>query len=169
MRYKDAATQNLPENIRELLKESFDIEKKNFRKGLFITGNTGVGKTYALYAIRNHLKKFNVSCGDIENWVEVLFELKERMNSGSLRSTVNSLTSDRVVFLDDLGAEKQTEWGQEMLYLIINRIYLKGTPLFLTTNLTPEQFSERYGDRLVSRILEICEMVDIKGEDKRTQ
>jgi DNA replication protein DnaC len=167
MRYTNAKIQNLDPKIRELLKENIDPEKKVFTKGLFLTGNTGTGKTYALHAIRNHLKTFEHDCSHVENWVELLFELKEKMGKGFLAETLNGVTEKDIVFIDDMGAEKQTEWGQEMLYLIVNRLYEHENVLFLATNLSFQEFSEKYGDRLTSRICEMCEMKEIIGEDKR--
>lgn len=167
MKYKDAKTQDLEKKLRDLLKANFDSGIGRFRKGIFLTGKTGTGKTHALYAIQNHLKLHNIECSQVENWVEVLFELKEKMGKGFLRETINGITQNAVVFIDDIGAEKQTEWGQEMLYLIINRLYEAEKILFLSTNLSFEEFSEKYGDRLTSRICGMCEMKEIIGEDKR--
>lgn len=167
MRYTDAKIQNLDEKIKELLKRNLDVESSTFVKGLFLTGSTGTGKTYALHAIRKHLQTFGKDCGDVENWVELLFELKDKIAKGFLRATINDLTTFPIIFIDDIGAEKQTEWGQEMLYLIVNRIYEAEKILFIATNLSFEEFSVKYGDRLTSRILEMCEMKEIIGEDKR--
>lgn len=167
MRYSNAKTQDLDIKIRELLKANFNSEVNGFTKGIFLTGKTGTGKTYALHAIENHCLQFNLICSPVENWVEVLFELKEKMGKGFLTETVKSITENPIIFIDDIGAEKQTEWGQEMLYLIINRIYEAEKTLFISTNLSFQEFSEKYGDRLTSRICEMCEMKEITGEDKR--
>lgn len=167
MRYSNAKTQDLDQKIRNLLKQNFDSENGVFKKGIFLTGDTGTGKTYALHAIRNHIKNFGGNCDKVENWVELLFELKDKISKGYLRDTIYAITSNDVVFIDDIGAEKQTEWGQEMLYLIINRMYESERTLFIATNLTFAEFSEKYGDRLTSRICEMCEMHETTGEDKR--
>jgi DNA replication protein DnaC len=167
MRYSQAKTQDLDIKIRELLKANFNSDIEEFKKGIFLTGKTGTGKTHALYAIKNHCKDHGQPCSNVENWVEVLFELKEKMSRGSLKETISNITEKPIVFIDDIGAEKQTEWGQEMLYLIVNRLYEAEKILFLSTNLSFQEFSEKYGDRLTSRILEMCEMKEIIGEDKR--
>lgn len=167
MRYKNAKTQDLEKKLRDLLKANFNSEIGEFEKGIFLTGKTGTGKTHALHAIRNHCVDHKEDCSKVENWVEVLFELKEKMSKGFLSDTIKSITDKPIVFIDDIGAEKQTEWGQEMLYLIINRLYEAEKILFLSTNLSFEEFSEKYGDRLTSRICGMCEMKEIIGEDKR--
>lgn len=181
MRYDKVQVEDIPKVIRELLrnntveitlKEGSLRTPKELKKGLLITGITGSGKTHCVYAIRKVLNDWgdepNIS--KVENWVDFLFELKERMSSkegGGLRNTINSLISPKYVFIDDLGAENDTNWGREMLYLVINGIYIKEKILFLTTNLTMEELSKQYGDRIVDRLSELCEIVAMPDHNYR--
>lgn len=171
MRYINASTKNLDVKLRELLAKTWTPERATFSKGLFIVGTTGVGKTYALHAIRNKLIEdpnvMTSNVGDVENWIELLFELRDRISSGGVRPFVEHLMGKSFVFIDDIGAEKQTEWSQEMLYLIINKLYETNKPLFITTNLSLEEFTNKYGDRLVSRIAEMCEVKEVTGDNRR--
>ena len=169
MKFTEATTANLEPKLRDLLKENWDDERKTFRKGLFLTGGTGVGKTYALNAVRNHFRNAG-DITDVENWVELLMEVRgtfDQKNNNPLTFIKENFTSKRVVFLDDVGAEKHTEWSQEILYLIVNKLYELQKPLFLSTNLTFDEFSAKYGDRLASRLVEMCELKEITGDDKR--
>lgn len=168
-KYKDALVQNLSEDVQQVVRSNYNKEEKRVTRGVFFTGGTGVGKTYALYAIQ---KRTSELCGydatsGVENWVELLFEMKEKINSNQIRDFLSSVTSRNHIFLDDVGAEKQTEWSQEMLYLIVNRAYQANRSLFIATNLTIEEFTEKYGERITSRLVEMCEVLEIKGEDRR--
>jgi DNA replication protein DnaC len=86
-----------------------------------------------------------------------------------VRNNIKVILEKDAVFIDDLGAEKQSEWSQEMFYLVINESYENCKPLFISTNLTIEQLENQYGERIVSRLAEMCEFYEIIGEDKRTK
>ena len=60
-----------------------------------------------------------------------------------------------------------TEWGKEMLYLVINRIYNNEHVLFLTTNLTVAELIKKYGERIVDRLQHICEIIDMPNKNYR--
>jgi len=170
MKYKDAVVQNLDPRVQEVVRSHFDKENRRITKGVFFTGGTGVGKTYALHAIKRRTEEicgYN-ACSGIENWTELLFELKEKINSNQIRDFLsNQVTNRPHIFLDDVGAEKQTEWSQEMLYMIVNRAYEQCHALFIVTNLTIEEFTEKYGERITSRLVEMCEVIELTGEDRR--
>lgn len=158
MKYQDADVKKIDKKIVALLKKG--------GKGLFLFGNTGTGKTYALHAIR---KAYAVAGHKavIENWVELLLELKDRMNY--LRVALDDTLEPEIIMFDDLGSEKQTEWSQEILYTIVNRCYEKEKRIFISTNLSLEQFTLAYGDRVFSRLMEMCEPFEVKGEDRRIE
>lgn len=182
MRYDNIDVKHIPDKIREVLRENtetitydevngVDINIRTMSKGLLITGITGSGKTHCLYTIRGVVSKYEEkpSVSHVTNWVEFLFELKEQMGkiNRGLRDVINDLTFPKYIFIDDLGAEKDTEWGQEMLYLVINKIYLKEGVLFLTTNLSLEELSAKYGDRIVDRLSELCIPVEMPQKNYR--
>lgn len=174
MRYDNATYESLDQDIKDLLKQNY-VEsvldgKKKFKltKGIFITGKTGVGKTYVLHAIRKAIiEKMGGDPSNVENWVELLFELREKISKSSLTSTIEKVVDKECIFIDDLGAEKQSDWSQEMLYLIVNKAYDAEKPLFLATNLSIAEFTAKYGERIASRLLETSEMKELTGVDKR--
>ncbi len=75
--------------------------------------------------------------------------------------------STRFLVLDDLGAEKATEWVQERLYVILNHRHDQLLDTCITSNLTLDQLAERIGERTVWRIAEMCEVVAIDGPNLR--
>lgn len=151
-------------SVKEETGEEILVENK-VTKGIFLIGATGRGKTYTLHAIRKNLPREKVT--EVENWVELLFELKDKINKGFLKETVYELCRKQYFFIDDLGAEKQTEWSQEILYLIVNRLYEDNKSLFVATNLSLKEFTEKYGDRIADRLGEMCEVVELKGDNLR--
>lgn len=169
MKYTQADVKNLSPELEETLRSNYDKEARRYRKGLLLTGGTGSGKTYALHAANIRIRELggysNVS--DVENWVELLFELKDKINGGHVRAFLETVTNRNSVFLDDVGAEKVTEWSQEMMYLIVNRAYENGSTIFISTNLSLEEFTEKYGDRITSRLVEMCSVINLGDEDRR--
>ena len=69
--------------------------------------------------------------------------------------------------LDDLGAEKLSDYVRQSLYLLINRRYGDCRETIITSNLSLKQISENYGDRLASRIAGMGEELVLKGKDRR--
>lgn len=173
MRYANATIETVDEEIRKTIRNR-KVEREghpnSLSRGICIFGITGSGKTYSLYAIKNVLISWGLKkeISNVENWVELLFELKEKFSSNyGIKDTLYEITKNRYVFIDDIGAEKQTEWSQEMMYLIFNRVYQKEGILFMTSNLTVDEFTNRYGDRIASRLAEMCDIKELPQEDKR--
>lgn len=156
MKYSEADIKNVDKKIVDLLKKS--------GKGIFLFGDTGRGKTYTLYAINKRFREIGMQ-SKIENWVELLLELRERTQY--LRDAINELVNTNILMIDDLGSERQTEWSQEILYTIINIAYEREKKLFIATNLSLDEFTLRYGDRIFSRLMEMCEPYELKGKDRR--
>jgi DNA replication protein DnaC len=83
------------------------------------------------------------------------------------------LNADLLV-LDDLGAERTSEWVQETLGLVVNTRYNARRPTIFTSNLVdspdntdPQGFIFQLGARTRSRLVEMCDWVEIHGADVR--
>lgn len=72
-----------------------------------------------------------------------------------------------VLCLDDLGAEKPSEWAAQQLYLIVNARYEAARPTVVTTNRTPADLAATVGERTVSRLVEDAAWVVVGGTDHR--
>jgi hypothetical protein len=74
----------------------------------------------------------------------------------------------RILLIDDLGADrKPTEFTEEVNFRLINHRYENHMPTLITSNLLPKEISERLGDRVTSRLIEMCQRVIFKGADRR--
>lgn len=72
-----------------------------------------------------------------------------------------------VLLMDDIGAEKSSEWVAETLYVIANGRYERSLPTILTTNRPISTLRTTVGDRAMSRLLEGCTPVVVDGPDRR--
>jgi len=146
-----------------MLREWSDAVSRN---NLLLTGPVGTGKTYAaLAAVRPYL----FGCGlDVEFWpvVELLDALKpgRELADGGWRR----LAEVPVLVLDDIGAERATDWSDEQLYALVNRRWLNELPTVCTTNLPPGEMAAAVGDRMFSRLARSGAVaIEMSGEDRR--
>ena len=75
-----------------------------------------------------------------------------------------------MLIIDDLGAERKSEFMQEQVYNIIDARYRSGLPMIITTNLTIKQLTEpaEIGfSRIYDRILERCHPMELTGDSRR--
>ena len=147
---------------------NFDTMKEQ-GKGLILFGTVGTGKTYAAAAIANALIDAGVpvymtNFARIANTVSGLFEGKQEY--------YDSLNRFPLLVIDDLAAERKTEYMSEIVFNVIDSRYRAGLPLIVTTNLTAEELkhpSELGYKRTFSRLLEMCLPVKVEGKDKRIE
>jgi DNA replication protein DnaC len=69
--------------------------------------------------------------------------------------------------LDDLGAEKPSEWTCEKLLELVDERYVQARPTIVTSNLPPNKLSTHVGERVASRLAEMCTVVPVVGQDRR--
>jgi DNA replication protein DnaC len=155
MRYKDAKLEDLNKEILDA-RETAIVENK----GIFIYGDTGTGKTHSLHALSRDRSV-------VDNFVSLLSEFRDYMQKGFYFDKIKEYTNQEYVFIDDIGAEKTSEFVIEFLYVLVNKRYENMKRTVFATNLSLEDFQERYGDRIISRISEMCILVELKGGDKR--
>lgn len=167
MRYSVASYEDVPKEITKVFEKMVET-----RRGIYIHGGVGSGKTHIAYALFKNVKEVLKLERDPLFWntTELLAEIKEdfdRRYDSKHHIDEELMTARVVLFLDDIGAEKPTDWVQETFYRILNGRYERMLPTVFTSNLTIAQLAERMGDRIASRIVETCDIVHLKGEDKR--
>lgn len=163
----------VPDEFREgVKKETVD------NRSLFFTGNSGVGKTYVAVSILRGFVK-NLSCGDFitpfretpvfVNVPELLLDIRECFNSNSKseKEMLQKYLHTKLLILDDLGAEKTTDWSLQSLYIIINHRGSERKQTIITSNLTLDEIKGNLSDRIASRIKGMCKIVVMKGKDRR--
>jgi DNA replication protein DnaC len=163
LRFKDAIPETLDKRIKEVITKTADT------KSFYLYGNIGTGKTYAAYAIAKlyYVNRIGVC---VHSFVDLLNDIKRSFGTPDSDSYIDVLLFDKEVFiLDDLGAEKVTDWSLEILYRLINKRYERMMPIIITSNLTLKGLSKKYGDRIASRITEMMSgnRVKFTGKDRR--
>jgi DNA replication protein DnaC len=162
-------------------------------KGLFLFGLFGTGKTHlAVATVRGLMESAPDMFGERVNHDLELYEPDSETYKGcccSFFSTVDLLDSmrpggsehkqkkgdwyfhrakyDDLVVLDDIGAERATDWVEERLYAIVDTRYRMQRATIFTSNLSEKQMQGQLGGRIVSRIYEMTEQVPVAGPDHR--
>ena len=139
--------------------------------GLLLMGEPGNGKSHLAAAIVNYLVLRGKTCV-FRSVPALLKRLQETYREGSRATESEALTvlqeADLLV-LDDLGAEKVTEWAESTLYYIVDERYRWRRPLVLTTNCDMEALEERIGTRTIDRLLEMCVLVQNSAASYRRE
>jgi DNA replication protein DnaC len=160
-----------PEQIREVRRYVREIEAHlDSGRGLWIQGDVGTGKTTLAMLVSKAALDAGRSVA-IYSLPRLLNLLRESMDSDrGMLDFMDRLTAVDLLHLDDLGAENQTDWVLEQLYSIVNSRYEAERAIVATTNLMPDELSQRLGERTVSRLVEICgDLIPLYGEDKRRE
>ena len=138
-------------------------------KGLLLYGSVGTGKTFLSACTANAIidKGIPVLMTSVSYIANKLMGMLEGKNED-----IESLNTYPLLVLDDLGAERNTEFMNEVVYTIINSRYKARLPLIVTTNLTTEQLkapTDVTMARTYSRVLEMCFPIKVEGVDIRRE
>ncbi len=148
------------------------------RYGLLFTGPCGVGKTHLAAAVLRELVENRGARGLFAEFGRLLRRLQDTYDRGSAtpsREVIDPVLLADVLVLDDLGATRTTPWVIETLGLILGERYDQDRLTLITTNLPveagpgEETLADRIGDRLASRLVEMCWIVPLEGRDFRRQ
>jgi DNA replication protein DnaC len=160
-----------PDQIQSVRRYVRDVEANlDSGRGLWLQGDVGTGKTTLAMLVSKAALDAGRSVA-IYSLPRLLNLLRESMDSETgMLDFMDRLTAVDLLHLDDLGAENQTDWVLEQLYSIVNSRYEAERTIVATTNLMPDELSDRLGARTVSRLVEICgDLIPLYGEDKRRE
>lgn len=135
---------------------------------LLIAGPTGTGKTWQAYgALRAATCTPAAPKWEATTFAD--FTAALRPSGRDPEGAMSTFKEAGVLMLDDLGAAKSSEWVEETTYRLLNHRYEAMLPSIFTTNLPLAELREGLGDRLASRLVEICQRVVLTGADRRRQ
>jgi DNA replication protein DnaC len=139
-------------------------------KGLWFFGDAGTGKTTLAMLVSKTALEAGRSVA-IYSLPKLLSAIRRtydaEIGEQSYTELFDRLTSVDLLHIDDLGAEQRTEWVLEQLYALINERYESQRALVVTTNLDEEQLRTELGERVVSRLAEMCAPQPLFGPDQR--
>jgi DNA replication protein DnaC len=142
-------------------------------RGLWIIGDVGTGKTTLAMLISKAALDAGRSVA-IYSVPRLLAEIRDTYDADpgerSYMDFFQRLVSVDLLHLEDLGAEKQTEWVLEQLYSLVNQRYEDARSVLVTSNVeSPAELEDQVGKRTVSRLAEICGPDPLKlfGPDMR--
>ena len=149
-------------------------------QGLYLAGQVGTGKTHAAWAAvaawcfktgtvvlaqpREHAFGINRPNVIFTRMTDLLDDLRPGDDS---RQRIRDCQNAALLVIDDVGAEKPSEWTQERFYSVIDHRYVQQLPLIVTSNIPPSKLAEQVGERAASRLAEMCEVVVMTGADRR--
>ena len=165
--------------------------------GLLLIGGVGSGKTLMVSSVVNYIinsipiPDSKITGAKVEStpspfgfWfysrpktpvqfisvADLMNQLKECFNdpeAGLAQKITERLQSVELLILDDMGAEKTSDWVQEKLFEIIDYRYNEWLPMLITTNCTPDELKKQIGARNFDRIREMCALVPVTAKSQR--
>lgn len=146
-------------------------------RGLFFEGQPGVGKTHLAVAILKRVIEGAGARGLFYDTRDLLRVIRSTYDP-SIRTTeleiLQPVMRADLLVLDDLGAEKTSEWVEETMNLIVNTRYSEKRATIFTSNYEdipddgdPNSLLFRIGHRMRSRLHEMCEFIILDGADYR--
>lgn len=146
-------------------------------KGLMLIGPPGIGKTHIAVSVLRHVIKSTGARGLYYDTRALLRDIRSTYNpvlNAAEMDVLRPVMEAELLVLDDLGAERLTDWVEETMSLIVNTRYNERRPTIFTSNYEdiPEEgdmnsLLVRVGFRLHSRLSEMCEFLEYDGPDYR--
>jgi DNA replication protein DnaC len=140
-------------------------------RGLWLYGDVGTGKTTLAMLASKHALEAGRSVA-IYSLPRLLAEIRTTFDDEAQEtyvSLLDRLAAVDLLHVDDLGAEKTSPWVLEQLYALVNARYEEQRSMLVTTNLERDALAEQIGERTVSRLEEMCEVIPLYGADARRQ
>ena len=138
-------------------------------RGLWFYGSDGTGKTTLAMLVSRSALDAGRSVA-IYSLPRLLAEIRatfETDSEGSYVDFLDRLAAVDLLHVDDVGAERTSDWVLEQLYAIVNARYEDERSVIITTNLERDALVEQIKERTVSRLEEMCTLVPLYGEDAR--
>jgi DNA replication protein DnaC len=139
-------------------------------RGLWLEGDVGTGKTTLAMLVSKKAIEAGHSVA-IYSLPRLLARIRRTYDADagelSYLQFFERLTSVDLLHIDDLGAEKRSDWVLEQLYAIVDERYATNRSIIVTTNMEVAQLEDQIGARTVSRLAETCETLPMYGDDRR--
>ena len=164
----DGKNSKITHSLRKYCDKFSDMFKKNL--SLLLYGPVGTGKTFYAACIANELinQGYSVVMSDLPRIVDYINPYGK--NQRKREEYEAHLQYCDLLVIDDLSAERDTDFMKENVYRVINMRYESRKPMIVTTNLSEEQLAATNDEdkrRVYDRIREMCHFICINGESRR--
>jgi DNA replication protein DnaC len=174
---RDMATRHVVNAVQGFVDEL--DENLEAGRGMWLMGNTGTGKTtLGMLAAKTALAAGKTVA--VYFTPKLLTQIRQTYQATESEDAYDAffrrLTSVDLLYIDDLGSERHTDWVVEQLYALVNERYENQRSMLVTSNARQDveegrrQLEDQIGSRTVSRLIEICDdPLPLFGPDRREQ
>ncbi len=147
-------------------------DDRNPQRGYLFHGSAGTGKSLLACILLNEVVLRRARSGRFVNLSRMFHKLRSTYSQdsehyGRTWKILEELCNIPYLVLDDFGVERGTEWESEMLYDLVDARYGEERFTIVTTNQSRQEMEELSGGRILSRLVEMCYVVDMGGQDYR--
>ena len=149
------------------------------RKGLYLYGDFGVGKSFMVAALAHDLSEKRQASTTLLHFPSFAIDVKNAISSGLVKETVDQVKKAEILILDDIGAEQMSAWVRdEILQVILQHRMQENLPTFFTSNFNFEELerhfaTSRNGDetwqakRVMERVKFLAKEIHLEGVNRR--
>ena len=155
-----------PKFYRERVKagegQAVEMESRPF---ITLLGKAGVGKSITAVKLARRLCFENVLTPAFKNCAELMMEIRATFRDKCDRTEeyiIQEISRVPLLILDDLAAEKVSDYSVSTLYIILNRRGEQDKPTIITSNLSIKEIAETMGDRIANRLVRYGKVVTLK-------
>ena len=150
------------------------------RKGLYLYGDFGVGKSFMVAALAHDLSEKRGVSSTLLHYPSFVIDVKNAISDGNVKTLVDEIKLSEVLILDDIGAEQSTAWVRdEILQVILQYRMQENLPTFFTSNFNFEDLEKHFAKgkngndetwearRVMERIRYLAEETRLEGVNRR--
>ena len=159
---------------------AFVEQYPTIRKGLYLYGDFGVGKSFMVAALAYDLSEKRGVSSTLLHYPSFVIDVKNAIGDGNVKTLVDEIKLSEVLILDDIGAEQSTAWVRdEILQVILQYRMQENLPTFFTSNFDFEDLEKHFAKvkqgpdetwearRVMERIRYLAEETRLEGVNRR--
>lgn len=159
---------------------AFVEQYPTIRKGLYLYGDFGVGKSFMVAALAHDLSEKRGVSSTLLHYPSFVIDVKNAIGDGNVKTLVDEIKLSEVLILDDIGAEQSTAWVRdEILQVILQYRMQENLPTFFTSNFNFEELELHFAKgkhgndetwearRVMERIRYLAEETRLEGVNRR--
>lgn len=159
---------------------AFVEQYPSIRKGLYLYGDFGVGKSFMVAALAHDLSEKRGVSSTLLHYPSFVIDVKNAIGDGNVKTLVDEIKLSEVLILDDIGAEQSTPWVRdEILQVILQYRMQEDLPTFFTSNFDFEDLEKHFAKgkqgndetwearRVMERIRYLAEETRLEGVNRR--